>query len=68
MSKRRNTHKYGATEEQVVRSIDTKRALLKVIGNRTMQCAHCAQGHLLVSQNSRLFVLNPCDALSRQSR
>ena len=63
MSKRRNTRNYGATETQVVRSIDRKRAVLKVIGRRAMKCAHCDGGHVLVSQGGALYVLDPCSEM-----
>lgn len=60
MARKTNTRRFGATEEQVVRKIDRKRAILKVIGRRPMKCNACATSHLLVAVDAQVYVLNPC--------
>ncbi len=57
-----NTRRYGATEEQVVRNIDRKRAVLKVIGGRAMKCRSCAGKHLLIVEGTQIKLLHPCAA------
>jgi hypothetical protein len=60
MARKSNTRRFGATEEQAVRNIDRKRAVLKVIGTGAMKCRSCAGEHLLVADGTQLKVLNPC--------
>ena len=68
MARKSNTRKFGATEEQAVRNIDRKRAILKVIGTGPMRCQECAGSHLLVAEGTQLKVLNPCAALEQRAR
>jgi len=66
---RRNASPRDAAElSQLVRSIDRKRAVLKVIGKRAMKCRSCAGEHLLVAEGTQIMVLHPCAAMVQGER
>lgn len=51
---------------QLARSIERKRAVLKVIGKRAMKCTSCAGEHLLVAEGAHLMVLHPCAGMTHE--